>query len=307
LERSGSFDLLKRCEEKKPSKLLPTDASFSPEGGQMLGVLIAEAEEGRKHTLHAYSGNLGGRSTRPGWVPPIAFGDQKPEWLLKGEEALRLESAELEVRQHCLLREDRRRQSEVDEVERRFAIDLEAHLSGVRERRTARAIRREKLLLQPAHERAGARRRLDDESSEDSRRERELRMRTREALGGISLERARLGADVRERTEARAERSRALQVKVFEAYRLMNLAGRSAGLLEVFLGSRLPPTGTGDCCAPKLIQAAAKMGLHPTGLVEFWWGDSPSRGHRSHGQVYEACSKKCVPILGYMLCRASAS
>jgi tRNA pseudouridine32 synthase/23S rRNA pseudouridine746 synthase len=32
------------------------------------------------------------------------------------------------------------------------------------------------------------------------------------------------------------------------------------------------PAGTGDCCLPKLLHAAAQQGLRPVSAVEFWYG-----------------------------------
>lgn len=43
-------------------------------------------------------------------------------------------------------------------------------------------------------------------------------------------------------------------------------------------GQALPTVlaGTGDCCAPKLLAAAAAAGLIPQSLVEFWYGSPPN-------------------------------
>jgi tRNA pseudouridine32 synthase/23S rRNA pseudouridine746 synthase len=63
----------------------------------------------------------------------------------------------------------------------------------------------------------------------------------------------------------------------------------------------LPPGGTGDCCAPKLLQYAYQHGLKPVCMAEFWWGPSPKSEIRQHGQFYPACRGKCKPVLTWML------
>jgi len=66
-------------------------------------------------------------------------------------------------------------------------------------------------------------------------------------------------------------------------------------------GGVRPPTGMGDCCAPKLVQHAVRQGLEPLGMIEFWWGASSRVHPRVEGHYYSACRPKCYPILGFLL------
>jgi tRNA pseudouridine32 synthase / 23S rRNA pseudouridine746 synthase len=59
------------------------------------------------------------------------------------------------------------------------------------------------------------------------------------------------------------------------------------------------PTGTGDCCAPKLLHYAATHQLKPISMAEFWWGED-SRDKRQ-GEFYGACVERCQPLMGFML------
>ncbi|WBF69054.1 hypothetical protein LN040_08195 [Desulfovibrio subterraneus] len=79
-------------------------------------------------------------------------------------------------------------------------------------------------------------------------------------------------------------------------------ADRAASLFEIFPAGRGVPTGTGDCCAPKLLQYAILHNMTPLGLAEFYWGRESRSGARRHGEFYPSCQDKCYPILGYMLC-----
>jgi hypothetical protein len=102
----------------------------------------------------------------------------------------------------------------------------------------------------------------------------------------------------------RAERRRLSQNltrQIHDLYLVSNIHGRTVSLRQAFIGKRLP-TGTGDCCAPKLLQAAARKGLLPVGLSEFYWGRENSSQTRSHGRFYPPCAAKCQPLLGFMLC-----
>lgn len=102
--------------------------------------------------------------------------------------------------------------------------------------------------------------------------------------------------------ELRAEESAALQKWTFEQYRVLNAAGECRSMLEIFAGEGLtPPAASGDCAAPKLLQAAFARGLAPVEIGEFWYGRSPEGPVRSCGRFYPACSWKCGPLLRYML------
>jgi hypothetical protein len=96
--------------------------------------------------------------------------------------------------------------------------------------------------------------------------------------------------------------SRKLMREMHGAYRLHNFRGETRPLAAVFAGANGIPTGTGDCCAPKLLNHAACKGLTPVGLAEFYWGSENLSRTRQHGRFYPSCAGKCRPILGFMLC-----
>jgi len=95
--------------------------------------------------------------------------------------------------------------------------------------------------------------------------------------------------------------SRALTDRIHDAYRFENFLGEIMPLKEVDTGGQRPPTGMGDCCAPKLLQYAARHRLEPLGMIEFWWGASSQVFPRVEGTYYGSCQHKCYPILGFML------
>ncbi len=96
--------------------------------------------------------------------------------------------------------------------------------------------------------------------------------------------------------------SQELMKDIHALYELNNFRGETGSLFQVYTGDNGIPAGTGDCCAPKLLQYAAKNNLKPLGLAEFYWGRENRTGTRQHGQFYPSCEEKCHPILGFMLC-----
>lgn len=118
----------------------------------------------------------------------------------------------------------------------------------------------------------------------------------------------------------RKSRSQALQRWLFEQYRFLNAEGEERNLLQIFeqyyqthspvstsstkstkTTPKLPPSGSGECCAPKLLQAAYRLGLQPIAMAEFWIGQPPKDELRIEGHYYPACSGKCRPILDHMM------
>ncbi|MCR5699179.1 MAG: RluA family pseudouridine synthase, partial [Treponemataceae bacterium] len=61
------------------------------------------------------------------------------------------------------------------------------------------------------------------------------------------------------------------------------------------------PTGTGDCCAPKLINFAYKNNLKILSMAEFFYGREPASGLKKHRTFYPPCDEKCGIILPKML------
>lgn len=120
------------------------------------------------------------------------------------------------------------------------------------------------------------------------------------------------------------DESRRLQRLLFANYQFINTEGQTKNLLDIFAKEKpiyspeewfnsrdkaqpihytetLPPSGAGDCCAPKLLQYALIHDLQPLALAEFWIGASPKNELRQEGFFYAPCSSRCVPILRWML------
>ncbi len=122
----------------------------------------------------------------------------------------------------------------------------------------------------------------------------------------------RLGAEINSKgpetpegkalVDERKRRSQKLMCALHNLYRLHNFRAQNRSLQDAFIGRNGIPNGTADCCAPKLLNFAARNNLFPLGLAEFYYGRTNKRGTRKHGHFYSPCEEKCGPILGYMLC-----
>lgn len=101
----------------------------------------------------------------------------------------------------------------------------------------------------------------------------------------------------------RKSRSQELQRWLFSHFVMLNANGEKRNLLDIFSDTpiKFPPSGAGECCAPKLLQYAYLNGLRPVRIAEFWWGDSPKKEIRHHLHFYPACRGRCLPILSFMM------
>ena len=105
--------------------------------------------------------------------------------------------------------------------------------------------------------------------------------------------------------------------KVFDLYNFTRFDGAQISLNEIIMhkGGRLPPTGTGDCCAPKLLSYAFAHGLVPVSMAEMYYcsaveagmehtGTGMNRAPRltkRPGTLYPPCDERCGFILPYIL------
>ena len=99
-----------------------------------------------------------------------------------------------------------------------------------------------------------------------------------------------------------AGESQMLQRRLFESFRVVNALGQERSILEIFADDGLtPPSGTGECAGPKLLDYALRHGLEPLEMGEFWYGAPPRREVRRQGSFYPSCTGKCGPLLRWMM------
>lgn len=99
-----------------------------------------------------------------------------------------------------------------------------------------------------------------------------------------------------------AAMSKDLQDWLFGQYVVMNGKGEERSVKDIFADRGLvPPGGTGECAAPKLLNHAFRCGMTPLSMGEFWYGSSPRGKVREQGRFYPSCTGKCGPLLTWMM------
>lgn len=86
--------------------------------------------------------------------------------------------------------------------------------------------------------------------------------------------------------------------KVYELYKFHCIDGKEISLLDI-CKKKFPPTGTGDCCAPKLLDYAFAHNLLPLSMDEIYYGKDSL--HKKNGVSYPPCDERCALILPTML------
>ena len=276
------------------------------EEGKMMGVLIVKVpadfssftdwidEEKRIGFLCAFSGSVSGRGVIDGFVPPI-FDLCAPGGYYRSREAeiSALNKRILDMKESSLLAELREelnaaegtRDDEIGLIKARIAISK-------RERDEARCelsdpSRMAELVRESQFEKAE----LHRLKMSWAERIRETRCRLDDVL-----------SEIRELKQHRAALSDKLQKWIFEQYLVHNASGESSTIWDIFAGQGLvPPGGTGDCAAPKLLNHAFINGFEPVAMGEFWYGKSPETAVRVHGHFYPSCTSKCGPLLKFMM------
>lgn len=88
--------------------------------------------------------------------------------------------------------------------------------------------------------------------------------------------------------------------RVFTLYEFTCFNGKKISLNEIIKShNSLPPTGTGDCCAPKLLSYAFSNNLQPLSMDEVFYGQSMK--NKINGKSYSPCNERCGYILPYIL------
>ncbi len=270
---------------------LAQDDLFAGEG-KMYGVLLVETKLGSREVIKAFSGLLNGEAIVAGWVPPLPGRDR-----VAAAEAETLQ--DLAAMKQKLIDLDRSPvRAEYQLLAATFAQQLERLSIEHRQRKELRQQQREKLsaTLDDA-DLAIALHQLEQESRQDGRERRYLKQERDAVLQPLQAILAQADGRIHELRQQRKARSRQLQTQMHDAYRLMNFLGTASSLRELMPAGI--PTGTGDCCAPKLLHYAASHQLKPIAMAEFWWGKNS--GDKRQSEFYGACLERCQPLMGFML------
>ena len=300
--------------------------------GKMFGVLVVKTSRDESLTsrgeldgsllfLAAYSGQLLGSYHHPWFVPPVvdyldpdSFFQRKQAEIVAISRRMEEMSGSEERRRWqlrvALLRSER--EAAVAEAKRAYA---EGKIKR-EERREEEKSKREEGERESGEREEEKKLAADlikesQQQKADIQRAKQLHKEEIAALEALLTEH---NATYRALCDERKQRSEALQQWLFRQFNFLNARGECKNLLEIFAPSAasscgqenctsavVPPSGAGECCAPKLLQAAFRLGLQPVAMAEFWLGPSKPGHYRQPGAFFPACRRKCYPILGHML------
>lgn len=261
----------------------------------MYGVLLAETASGEQQVLKAFSGLMNGNSVIEGWVPPIPGRNQ-----VAFEEAHTLAILDA-MKQELIGLQHTSERKEYEALSREFEARLQQLAVHHRERKQERIHQRYMLLETLSGEALEvAQELLDEQSRRDGIERRQLKQQRDAVLQPLKNLIEQADAQSYDLKQRRKGLSRQLQAQMHANYWLTNLAGESLPLQQLMPGGFMP-TGTGDCCAPKLLHYAATHGLKPSSMAEFWWGLPSNNGDKVQGEFYGACAERCQPLMGFLL------
>lgn len=264
--------------------------------GKMLGVLIASDSDGVRHSLYAFSGQIGeGGFYHEGFVGPV-FDYLSPDghFVAKMRE---IESLDEEIERYdertltALCGEYNRVKDKCGEMVKAYkeqCLESKRERDALRESGTVDAETLAQMIHRSQYEKAELHR---------------LKKRCAEELAPYAVALENATSCLEGMKERRRDESRRLQQWLFDRFVLLNARGERRSLSGIFAHTslRIPPSGAGECCAPKLLQAAYQRGLLPESIAEYWYGRPKNGEVRIHGQHYPACRGKCLPVLGWML------
>lgn len=260
--------------------------------GKMFGVLVVRDVSGAIGYLKAFSGQILSQSEWEGWVPPV-FDYLQPDgyFVVHEREISEINSTILALETSPQSRIACLRLSEAEESCLREEEEYRKQMQAAKERRDA--------LRQQCHDASS----LIRESQFMKAEMRRLKRRHEETLLPLRHAVAEWNTKLASLRKERKEKSDALQTWLFRHFVVRNVKGEEKDLCDIFADTPLviPPSGAGECCAPKLLQYAFLHGYEPLCMAEFWWGRSPAGEIRHHGECYPACQGKCRPILDFML------
>jgi tRNA pseudouridine32 synthase/23S rRNA pseudouridine746 synthase len=269
---------------------------------KMFGVMVVKTVDNDIRFITAFSGKLAQSNHIKGFVPPI-FDMLQEDGFYKLEEAVivqltdQIDALESNPEYKKLL-------SDIDKATSGREEAVSAARKNFNTSRNERRRIRKKAIVELNED---AYTKLHSEhkriSNEQQNAVRKLDYELGRVVSELEEELQYFTDKIKQLKEERKQRSNQLQQKLFDQYNFLNIEGQEKNVLDIFRDTTamIPPSGAGDCAAPKLLQFAFQNNLTPICLGEFWWGQDSKSEVRKHGYFYPSCRGKCEPILSHML------
>lgn len=270
--------------------------------GKMFGVMVVRNTKGELGYISAFSGKLGMKNDYDRFVPPVYDMLAAGQFYKSEEEKINIQSARI----NQLIEDENyaQWQEELAKMEAQSVVEIEQFKEKKKQAKAMRVQVRNKILaLRSSEDALPELQELDRESAKWHYDLKHLSSEWKNRIGDLKEKIFQHEAVISNEKQKRKAMSIALQHRLFENYTFLNAKEESKSLHSIFPidNGELPPSGAGECAAPKLLHYAYSHDLEPICMAEFWYGKSPSSEIRKHGYFYPSCKSKCLPILSHML------
>lgn len=296
-----------------------------PEGvteteGKMFGVLVVKNSTGKTGYLAAFSGKLYGQWCVDGFVPPPFDVNAASDLLSNADQDLKQLHAHKESLQRSP--EYLRKLQAMEKLQQQFEHQMSVLQQQHRLRKQQRAETRASIAQNDtgaedgihaqastiSHCEVPTSEQLARQSQNDKTERKQLRQKFNSELLKISVWVQQHEQSIRSMEKRMQELSRQTQQQYFAGFRVYGAQGETISLQQSTNDSlsnstsvTLPPAGTAECAAPKLLSYAYQHGYAPLYGTEFWWGPSSAGRIRHHRSYYAPCHSKCKKLLPRML------
>jgi len=263
--------------------------------GKMFGVLVVQNENKELGYLSAFSGKMGESVLIEPFVPPVFDRLTEKSYFLKEQDILNEMNAKvIELENNS----DYLSWKSLYENEKVYSQNIIFKEKEFIKKSKAKRAQLKKNKLIDTEIKA-----LNNQSISEQLRLKRLKRFWRKRIEYIQEKISEFENQISLIKKKRKETSNNLQKRLFSEYKFLNYNNEWESLWNIFKNTptNTPPSGAGECCAPKLLQFAYLNKFKPIALAEFWWGISPNSIIRKHKHFYPACKGKCQPILGHML------
>lgn len=285
--------------KKLDKAILDTD---DIDAGKMFGVLVVQDESQQLGFISAYSGQIAGIDEQLHFAPNVALKHIDDAEFSQQSQVINDINAQITALQNS----DNYQQIEQQLVTARqhYEQQLIAKQQAMQVTRKQRKQQRQAAGEQLNNDEfEKLKNQLAGQSIVEKKQLQALKQQWQKRIAALEQAQLTINDEINGLKKRRKVLSKNLQKKLFAQYQFLNANGEVTDLNAIFakLPEHTPPSGAGDCAAPKLLQYAYKHNLKPLAMAEFWWGAPPKSAIRHHLHYYPSCYSKCQPILGHML------
>lgn len=285
--------------KKLDKAILDTD---DIDAGKMFGVLVVQDESQQLGFISAYSGQIAGIDEQLHFAPNVALKHIDDAEFSQQSQVINDINAQITALQNS----DNYQQIEQQlttarqHYEQQLIAKQQAMQVTRKQRKQQRQVAGEQLNNDEFEK---LKNQLAGQSIVEKKQLQALKQQWQTRIAALEQAQLTIDDEINGLKKRRKVLSKNLQKKLFAQYQFLNANGEVTDLNAIFakLPEHTPPSGAGDCAAPKLLQYAYKHNLKPLAMAEFWWGAPPKSAIRHHLHYYPSCYSKCQPILGHML------